>query len=50
MNSCYYCKDYLVENNWCDLFNREPESSDEHCVYFEFDTGIDSEFKENSEE
>lgn len=39
MSSCYYCTDYLVDENQCCLFDREPESSDADCGYFEFDTG-----------
>jgi len=40
MNPCYYCKDYLVEENWCDLFDKSASDMDEDCDYFEFDTGI----------
>ena len=41
MNSCYYCKDYLVEKNWCALFDKRASDMDENCDHFEFDTGID---------
>ena len=41
MSSCYYCKDYLIEENWCTLFDKSAADVDENCDSFEFDTGID---------
>jgi len=41
MSNCYYCKDYLVEEHWCTLFDKNASDVDEDCDSFEFDTGID---------
>lgn len=40
MPGCYYCKNYMIDENWCNFFNKESENPDD-CDYFEFDTGID---------
>ena len=36
MNSCYYCKDYNVDKNWCDLFDKSASDMEENCDHFVF--------------